>query len=84
MTFFMKNILLTRHRLLPPSAAGVHGVDGPETRPLRQPLCFCHHRVPDGALRLLGSHAADVAGEQEAGTAAAALLCCSCWSPVTG
>ena len=67
-----------------PSSGRVHVLDGSEIRPVHKPLRFCHHRVPVRALHLNGTHVTDVTVEQEAGTAAAALLRCSCWDPVTG
>lgn len=67
-----------------PSSGSVHVLDGSEIRPVHQPLCFSHHCVPVGALHLLGSHVTDITVEQEAWTAAVALLCCSCWDLVTG
>ncbi|KAK5849214.1 hypothetical protein PBY51_008872 [Eleginops maclovinus] len=53
-------------------------------RPVHQPLSFSHHRVPVRALHLPGSHVTDITVEQEAGSAAAAVLRSSCWDPVTG
>lgn len=67
-----------------PSSGSVHILDGSEIRPVHQPLCFSHHCVPVRALHLLGSHVTDIIAEQESGTASAALLCYSCWDPVTG
>lgn len=66
------------------SSGSIHFLDGSEIRLVHQPLCFSHHCVPVRALHLPRSHVTDITVEQEAGTAAPALLCCSCWNPVTG